>query len=390
MVRGRLAGAWGRSSGLRNGVLAAAVAAALVAGYAFDDTIGSPERAAGFAAALVIGVLVLIRQRQPLALAGAITACLALRPLLPPGGDGVAWGVAAVVAAYTTGADRRRPVAWAGLAASLATGLLVMAHDGTSWDLGGALFYGFYFVGPWLVGRAMLARRLREAQLQERNARLVQEKLEEARRAVQEERERIARELHDVVGHALGVIVLQAGGGRRLVTTEPDVAVRALETIETVSREALGEMRRLVEIMRASDEQLALLPQPSLARLPELFAQVREAGLPVEYEVQGERVPLPPGVELAAYRIAQEALTNALKHAGPASVHVALRYAAGELELEIADDGAGRPAPNGSRAGNGLVGIRERAFVYGGRVDAGPREEGGYAVKVRLPYPVTL
>ncbi|HEY3105579.1 MAG TPA: sensor histidine kinase [Gaiellaceae bacterium] len=216
---------------------------------------------------------------------------------------------------------------------------------------------------------------------------LERDREQEMRQAVEDERARIARELHDVVGHALGVIVLQADGGRRVLSAEPQETERALETIERTGRAALVEMRRLVAMLRASEEQLALLPQPGLAQLGALAAQVRSAGLPVDVVVLGDPSPLPAGVDLSAYRIAQEGLTNVLKHAGPAHATVTVRYGAGEVAIEVADDGAGSTSSNGD-GGHGLTGIRERVAMFGGEVEAGPRNGGGYAILARLPYAV--
>jgi signal transduction histidine kinase len=198
-----------------------------------------------------------------------------------------------------------------------------------------------------------------------------------------EERARIARELHDVVAHSITVMVIQARGGRRVLESEPSDAREAFAVIESTGQQALDEMRRLVGMLRSGDETLPLAPQPSLKELGTLVEQLRAAGLPVQVSVEGEPRDLPPGLELSAFRIVQEALTNALTHAGPARARVVLRYGADELELEISDDGPGTGASSGS--GYGLVGMRERVDVYGGELEAGRRPEGGYALRVRLP-----
>jgi signal transduction histidine kinase len=177
---------------------------------------------------------------------------------------------------------------------------------------------------------------------------------------------------------------LQARGGRRLLDSEPEETRGALDTIEHTGQQALVEMRRLVGLLRESDGELALAPQPTLSQLDHLIEQVRAAGLPVELTIEGSPVELPTGVDLSAYRIVQEALTNALKHAGPARARVSLRYAADGLEVDVADDGSG--TGNGDGGGYGLDGIRERVSVYGGELEAGPRTEGGFAVHARLPY----
>jgi len=202
-----------------------------------------------------------------------------------------------------------------------------------------------------------------------------------AREAVVEERARIARELHDAVAHSVSMMVIQAGAERRVVD---DGSTReVLQTIEQIGRTALTEMRRLVGMLR-TDSSDRLAPQPTLADLPMLMTQVREAGLPVEFVIEGDRRELPVGIELSAYRIVQEALTNALKHAGRAHAAVSVRYGPDSLELEIADDGAGTPAdvPGG---GHGLAGIRERVTLYGGKFDASARRDGGFAVRALLP-----
>jgi len=221
----------------------------------------------------------------------------------------------------------------------------------------------------------MRQRRLKEEQLEDEKAR--------AAAAISEERARIARELHDVVAHSVSVMVLQARGGRRVLESDPAEARQAFAAIERTGHEALDEMRRLLGMLRRSDEEVALAPQPSLRELDRLVEQIRAAGLPVQVVREGEPRELPPGVELSAFRIVQEALTNALKHAGPARARVVIRYGADDLELEVADDGAG--AGNGSVPGYGLIGMRERVSVYGGELEAGRQAGGGYALRVRLP-----
>ena len=228
-----------------------------------------------------------------------------------------------------------------------------------------------------LLVRRVVGDKERRAQLAERERDLA------AREAVVEERARIARELHDAIAHDVSMMVVQAGAERRVLDGSADSTRDVLATIEQIGRGALTEMRRLVGMLRR-DEGEPLAPQPGLDDLPRLVAQVREAGLPVDLQVEGERRELPVGVELSAYRIVQEALTNALKHAGDARAAVRVRYGADSLELEIVDDGGGVPAPV-SGGGHGLVGMRERVALYGGRLDAGRRPSGGFAVRVLLP-----
>ena len=206
-----------------------------------------------------------------------------------------------------------------------------------------------------------------------------------------DERARIARELHDVVAHAISVIVLQARGGRRALASQPSVAAQALDDIETTATRALAEMHRLVGVLRPGADGGGLEPPPGLAQLDALVSRVRGAGLPVDVRVEGERVELAPGVDLAAYRLVQEALTNTLQHAAAGAAHVVVRYLPGSIEVEVADDGsrettgAGAAPAAGPDAGHGIVGMRERAALYGGTVEFGPRPGGGFRVLARLP-----
>jgi signal transduction histidine kinase len=228
-----------------------------------------------------------------------------------------------------------------------------------------------------LLVRRVLGDRERQVQLAKRERDVA------AREAVVEERARIARELHDAIAHNVSMMVVQAGAERRVLEPSSGSTRDVLETIEKIGRGALTEMRRMVGMLR-SDASDPLAPQPSLDDLATLVAQVRDAGLPVDLRVDGERRSLPVGIELSAYRIVQEALTNALKHAGGAHAIVNVRYGAESLELEIIDDGPGASAPVSS-GGHGLVGMRERVALYGGRLDAGRRPSGGFAVRVLLP-----
>jgi signal transduction histidine kinase len=253
---------------------------------------------------------------------------------------------------------------------------LASIEPGDPVTFGNLAFFVMFFGGPLVAGRIVRRRVLRERVLEvERDTKAVE--------AVAEERTRIARELHDVVAHAISVVVLQARGGRKVLTEEPAAAREAFDVIEQVSEQALTEMRRLLGLLREGDEELALAPQPSLSRIEELVSGLKASGLPVQVTVEGDPAPLPPGVDVSAYRIVQEALTNALKHAGPARAHVFLRYGAEDLELEIVDDGSG--IGNGGGSGHGLAGIRERVAIIGGEMDSGRREAGGYVVRARLP-----
>jgi len=240
-----------------------------------------------------------------------------------------------------------------------------------------------FYATVWFIGRTIRKRQLQAARLQDLAAQLELEREERAQTAVAEERSRISRELHDVVAHSVSVMVVQAQAAQRLLQGEQQEARQALTSIETTGRQALVEMRRLLGILRRTDEEPALAPQPSLKHLDALIEQVREAGLPVELRVEGAAEPLPPGVDLSAYRIVQEALTNTLKHAGPSRARVAIHYRSDEIELEISDDGVGNV--NGDGSGQGLIGMRERVALYGGVLHSGRQNGGGYLVRARLP-----
>jgi len=228
-----------------------------------------------------------------------------------------------------------------------------------------------------LLIRRVLGDRERRLELAERERDIA------AREAVVEERARIARELHDAIAHNVSMMVVQAGAERRTLADESPTK-EVLRTVEQIGRGALTEMRRLVGMLR-SDQDDPLAPQPGLRDVSTLVTQVREAGLPVELTVEGEPRELPVGLELSAYRIVQEALTNALKHAGEARATVHVRYTPDSLELEIVDDGGGRAIEPAAGGGHGLVGMRERVALYGGRFEASRRASGGFAVRVALP-----
>jgi signal transduction histidine kinase len=236
----------------------------------------------------------------------------------------------------------------------------------------------------------MRNRRLYSEQLEERAAALERDREEQARRAVADERLHIARELHDVVAHSMGVIAVQASVGEHVIDDNPAEAKRALEAISGVSRSTLAEIRRMLGVLRETDDDTgaspAYAPAPGLDDLERLVGEVDRAGVRVAVAYEGERVELPRGVDLTAYRIVQEALTNVMKHAGPAAAEVKVSYAPGELDLEIIDDGRGINGRADGRRGHGLLGMRERVAVYGGTIDAGPKPGGGFRVAVRLPY----
>ena len=240
----------------------------------------------------------------------------------------------------------------------------------------------------WFFGVAFASRTAQARELRERVATVERDRAAAAERAAAEERSRIARELHDVVAHSVSVMVVQASGVRRLLHADQEREREALLSVEHIGREALAEMRRMLGVMRTGEEKPAdLAPQPGLRHLDRLIAQLEEAGLPVTLRVEGDRPELPIGIDLSAYRIVQEGLTNTLKHAPGARAEVVIRYGENGVEVEVADDGVG--AVNGSRGdGHGLVGMRERVALYGGSLDAGPREGGGFVLRAQLPLEV--
>ena len=344
------------------------------------DAFSSAERAVAAATGLVLTLSLAWRRRAPLIVLAVAIAASVVANFAVVLDAATTPAVALVVAVYSVGAHAERVREWIGLAGVAA---LIAANAAEQLSLGDLLLIAMILGGAWLAGRAIRYRREREHVLERLTVDLEREREEKARAAVAEERVRIARELHDIVAHAISVIVLQARGGRRSLGTDPRETREALDMIEATGSEALAEMRRLLGMLRRDDEEIALAPQPSLRYLDALTAQVREAGLPVDLSVEGEPTELPPGVDLSAYRIIQEALTNALKHASPATARVVVRYRENGLELEIADTGAGASASDGE--GHGLAGMRERVSLYGGKIETGPRDGGGFAVKARLP-----
>jgi len=238
----------------------------------------------------------------------------------------------------------------------------------------------------WWFGDVMYVRRQRETELAERTRQLDRERETNARRAVLDERVRIARELHDVVAHHVSLMGVQAGAARRVLATRPEQAEAALTAIETASRQAVQELHRLLGFLRQDRDTDGLAPQPGMRQLDALLTQMRDAGLPVALEIEGKRRTLPPAVDLSAYRIVQEALTNSLKHAGPAKATVAVRFGDRALEIEVSDDGRGA-ATNGDlpRGGNGLIGMRERASLLGGQLRVEQRTGSGFSVLAHLP-----
>ena len=240
-----------------------------------------------------------------------------------------------------------------------------------------------FFLGPWAVGMLLKDRTASADEAVARAAQLEREREAEAARAAEEERTRIARELHDIVSHSISVVTIQTQAVRRRLGPDHAREAADLAAVEATAREALAEMRRLFGVLRTEGESVSLAPQPGLGELERLVRQVGSGDLHVELRVEGEPVPLSPGVDLAAYRIAQEGLTNAVRHAHASEAQVLVRYGPHRLDIEVEDNGRGLVAnPNG---GHGLVGIRERVALYGGSVDLGASPSGGVRLAVSLP-----
>jgi len=375
-----------------DGLFALALSVLCLAAFLTAERTSEQPRAAdalGVALIVVAAASLAFRRRWPVAVflttAGAIVAVY----LLDYPDSGLPFIV--LIALYTVAALCDRRITIAATVALLLTIAFVIA-DASEMDggtLAGTLAI-FTLAAAWGDGRKV--RDAYSEQLELRAAEKERERIEAARRAVGEERLRIARELHDMVAHAMSVVAVQSGVGAHVIDSRPDEAKRILETISHTSRDSLNEMRRLLGVLRAdpasADAAAELAPAPGLGGLDELVTRVAEAGVPVDTNVHGERTAIPVGVDLAAYRIVQEALTNVLKHAGRAQASVLVRYERGAVHLEVIDDGrgAGSSAVAGNGSGHGLVGMRERAALYGGELEAGPRPGGGYRVATTLRY----
>ena len=329
---------------------------------------------------LTAGVL-LFRRRAPLLVVAVLLALIAAGSATDPPQDASFWFFATLVATYALGAHADLRTGLAGLALVLAFFVVGAVLDDQT--VGDFVFIGILYAATWVIGRLLESRTNQAAQLKREAVILEQEREQRAREAIAEERARIARELHDIVAHGVSTMVLQVGGVRRRLTPEQRAELDVLLNVEETGRRSLVEMHRMLGIMRQADNGNLLAPQPGLARLDELAESMRAAGLPVEVTVEGEPVELPSGLDLSAYRIVQEALTNTLKHAGPARASVAVTYGPDALDLEVLDDGGG--SANGGVGGHGLVGMRERVALFDGSLETGARPDGGYRVHAHLP-----
>lgn len=291
-----------------------------------------------------------------------------------------------VLVSYTNGAEQDPPWSYLGLAVVLVPFLGVLSLEGLEpSDIAAALVF---LVGSWAVGVAMRQRTIRVSRAEAEARRLEQEREEQVAAAAAAERTRIARELHDIVSHSISVIAIQTQAVRRRLAPDQVREADDLAAVETTAREALAEMRRLFGVLRSEGEAASLSPQPGLHELERLCEQVRASGLDVEVEVEGSPCALPAGLDLTAFRIVQEGLTNALRHSGAKRAAVMLTYGAGRLDIAVEDDGRGFDAAAAASGGHGLVGVRERVALYDGTVDVLPRKVSGTRLVASLPLEV--
>jgi signal transduction histidine kinase len=363
----------------------------------FFGLVGSYRRAnaLGFVLCLCIGVPILFRRSYPLQTFVAVCVIGLAQVLFTQ--TAAMSDLAVPAALYALAAYRGRKFSVAALGLCMLGALAAMlrwVHPDHPQPWTDAVIIYCVLCAPvvigWVLGDSMRYRRAYYFDLEDKARRLERERDQQAQIGAAAERARIARELHDVVAHHVSVMVVQAEGASYALETSPEAARRALGTIAGTGRTALAEMRRLLGVLRSEAGAADRAPQPGVDQLEDLLEQVRASGLTVDFTVEGVPVPLPQGMELAAYRIVQESLTNTRKHGGPrVSATVALHYGEDELRMLVSDDGRGAGALTDGQ-GNGLVGMRERVAIYGGSVEAGPRPEGGYKVVAVLPYRASL
>ena len=351
-------------------------------------------RPSGLAISVVVGLALLLvqvlpllwRRSHPSLVLLLVAGAFAARVLLgfSPGIAGFGLLVAMYsVAAYEVRARRLAFLVVAGL--GFVAGFVVFGVTGNPRSFA-ITVPSLFFVAAWLIGDYLRTRRAYVAQLEERAARLERERDQDRRLAADEERTRIARELHDVVAHDVSVIAIQAGAARAVHASKPEAAAQALGLIETTARGTLIELNRLLGVLRGGNGATPdRNPQPGIGQLAGLVEELRAAGLEVDARVEGKAEPLPPALDLSAYRILQEATTNVLKHARARRVDIRVRYSETMLALDIRDDGAGDGGDPASSSGHGLIGMRERVALFGGKLHAGRNRAGGFSVHARLP-----
>jgi signal transduction histidine kinase len=349
------------------------------------ESVGSPN---GGPSGVVLFVLVLfatlpiaLRRRLPLEVFAITLTAGVISDLI----GGPFQFAGALVGLYTVATYVGRPRSiYTATAAGVAAVVTAVGDSGTAMAQVVAILA--VFAGAWLLGDNIRTRRAYLRELEDRADRLEREREESIRRAAAEEQARIARELHDIITHNVSVMTVQAAAAGDVFDTQPGRVREALDSIESTGREALTELRRLLGRVRPVDDCTELAPQPGLARLDGLLEQVRAAGLQVDLSIEGTPRELPIGLDLSAYRIVQEALTNILKHAQASKATVHIRYEADAIELEVVDDGRG-PAPDEAQSGQGIIGMRERAALVGGALRVGRAPGGGFAVDARIPLP---
>ena len=379
---------------VQDGLTAVVLTATGVVGVLAHLHVDLPEGGEGGRRALdALGVgLVLLqtvplvwRRRAPVSVLSVIIGALFIFSMLGYFPSFAAFGF--LVAMYTVAAERDRSTSiLAGLSAAVVV-LLILVFSREPVEPDALIAECFIVAAAWFLGDGFRIRRGQVVELEHRAVQLERDREERARQAVAEERRVIARELHDVVAHNVSVIVAQAGAAQQVFAMQPEEALVGLGAIEDVGREALVEMRRLTGFLRTeSDRTVARSLQPGMRNLEALLAQVREAGVPVTLSIEGEPRPLPAGLDLSAFRIVQEALTNTMKHAGPARADVIVRYRESRLELTISDDGSGPtdPLEGDWRPRYGQLGMRERVTLFGGQLRVGARPGGGYQVVASL------
>ena len=340
------------------------------------------SRVATAGCTLVATSALALRRRSPSAVALVVLGALVVKAAVGGSGDAVVLLASGVLAVFTVGASEPSPRSERTLVALLALAVVAFVVTGDE-PVGELVFSGLAVGGPWVAGRLLREHAARAAMLEELAERREREADDQLRMAASRERARIARELHDLVGHAVSVMVLQAGAAEGVVRKRPDEAARSLASIQSTGREAIDELRRVLGLLRTDGDPRTLTPLPGMSELDALIERFREGGVDVTLDVDGDPATLPPGVSLAAFRIVQEALTNVARHASAGTARVTVRYGARTLDLEVVDDGAVPSHANGS--GFGLLGMRERVALYGGHLDVGPRPEGGYRVAAVLP-----